>query len=139
MVSGEKRRDSAIHAHVSILPYMPLPSRLPPSLGQSSLCCTVGLCWLFILNIAVCTCPSQTFNISSGSLLSPQPPFSFSVSLTLALRRVYTLVLPVKLVLHTPSSPSKHRQPLGPLSPHAKPFTLRDGASFFLEITFLFL
>ena len=27
---------------------------------QSSLCYTVGPCWLSILNTAVCTCPSQT-------------------------------------------------------------------------------
>ena len=72
--------------------------------------------------------------------LPPSTPATFLfVSPTLALRRIRTLVLPLKLVLHTPSSPSKHRQPLGLLSPHAKPFTLRDGASFFLETTFLFL
>ena len=38
----------------------PLPSRLLRGLGQGSLCCAVGPCWLFILSIAMCTCPSPT-------------------------------------------------------------------------------
>ena len=38
-----------------------LLSRLsPPNIKQSSLCYTVGPFWLPILNIAMCTCPSQT-------------------------------------------------------------------------------
>ena len=37
----------------------PLPSRLPHNIEQSSLCYIVDPCWLFILNIAVCTCPPQ--------------------------------------------------------------------------------
>ena len=65
IVSGEQRRDSAIHIHVSILPQTPLPSRLPHNIQQSSLCCTVGPCWLSILNIAVCTC----LNFSSICLI----------------------------------------------------------------------
>jgi len=59
IVSGGQQRDSAIHIHVSILPQTPLPSRLPYNIEQSSMCYTVGSCWLSILNIAVCTCPSQ--------------------------------------------------------------------------------
>ena len=39
--------------------------------GQSSLCYTVGLCWLSILNLAMCTYPSQT-------------PYPFSPSVPLA-------------------------------------------------------
>ena len=54
MVSGEQRKDSAIHTHVSILPQTPLPSRLPHNVEQSSLCCTAGPCWLSILNTALC-------------------------------------------------------------------------------------
>ena len=46
IVSGEQQRDSAIHIHVPILPQTPLPSRLPHNIEQSSLCCTVGPCWL---------------------------------------------------------------------------------------------
>ena len=42
IVSGEQRRDSAIHTHVSILSQTPLPSRLPHIIEQSSLCYTVG-------------------------------------------------------------------------------------------------
>ena len=45
---------------VSILPQTPFPSRLPHNIKQSSLCYTVGPCWLSILSIVVCTCPSQT-------------------------------------------------------------------------------
>ena len=59
VISGEQRRDSAIHIHVSILPQTPLPFRLPHNIEQSSLCYPVGPCWLSILNIAVCICPAQ--------------------------------------------------------------------------------
>ena len=51
-VSGGQQRGSAIHIHVSFLPQTPLPSRLPHNTEQSSLCYTVGPCWLPILNIA---------------------------------------------------------------------------------------
>ena len=50
IVSGEQRRDSTIHIHVSILPQTPLPSRLPHNTEQSSMCYTVSPCWLSILN-----------------------------------------------------------------------------------------
>ena len=43
-------------------PQMPLPSRLPHNVEQSSLCYTVGPFLLPILNIAVCTRPSQTLH-----------------------------------------------------------------------------
>ena len=43
VVSGEQRRDSAIHIHVSILPQVPFSFRLPHNIEQSSLCCTVVL------------------------------------------------------------------------------------------------
>ena len=59
-VSGGQQRDPAIHIHVFILPQTPLPSRLPHNIEQSSMCYIVGPCWLSILNISVCTCPSQT-------------------------------------------------------------------------------
>ena len=49
IVSGEQWRDSAIPIHVSILPQTPLPSRLPHNTEQSSMCYTVGPCWLSIL------------------------------------------------------------------------------------------
>ena len=40
-------------------PKLPFPSRLPQNNEQSSICYTVGPSWLSILNIAVCSCPSQ--------------------------------------------------------------------------------
>ena len=52
-VSGGQQKDSAIHIHVSIVLQTPFPSRLPHNIEQSSLCYTVGPCWLSILNIAV--------------------------------------------------------------------------------------
>ena len=59
VVSGEQQRASAIHTHVSILSQTPVPPRLPCSIEQNSLYYTVGPYWLSILDIAVCTCPSQ--------------------------------------------------------------------------------
>ena len=41
-----------MHIHVSILPKTPFPSRLAQNIEQSSMCYTVGFCWLSILNIA---------------------------------------------------------------------------------------
>ena len=38
------------------------PFRLLQSIEQNSLCYTVGPCWLSVLDIAVCKCPSQTPN-----------------------------------------------------------------------------
>ena len=48
------------HIYVSILFKILSPIRLLYNIEQSSLCITVGPCGLSILNIAVCTCPSQT-------------------------------------------------------------------------------
>ena len=48
IVSGGQQRDLAIYIRVFILPQTPLPSRLPRNTEQSSLCGTVGLCWLSI-------------------------------------------------------------------------------------------
>ena len=62
IVSGGQQRDSAIHIYVSTLPQTPFPSRLPHDI--------VGPCRLSILNIAVCTCPSQTHY--------PSPPATIS-------------------------------------------------------------
>ena len=56
LVSGVQQSDSVIHIHVSILFQILFPFRLLQNIEQSSLCCTVGPCWLSILNIAVCTC-----------------------------------------------------------------------------------
>ena len=62
IISGVKQGDSAIYIYIyiSILPQTPLPPKLPHNIGQGSLCCTVGPCWLSILNTVVYTCCSQT-------------------------------------------------------------------------------
>ena len=57
-VSGEQQRDSTIHTCIHS-PQTPLPSRLRFNMEQSSVCYTVGPCWLSILN-RVCARPSQT-------------------------------------------------------------------------------
>ena len=44
-------RGSAIHKHLSILPQTPLPSWLALNIAQSSVCYTIGFCWLSVLNI----------------------------------------------------------------------------------------
>ena len=69
IVSGGQQRGSVIHIQVSTLPQTPLPSRMPHNIEQSSVCYTVGPCWLSIVNIAACTCPSQTLL----TIPSPQP------------------------------------------------------------------
>ena len=51
LVSSVQQRDSDIHVHVSILFQILFPFRLLQSIEQSSLCCTVGPCWLSILFI----------------------------------------------------------------------------------------
>ena len=49
---GSKESDPAERLH--------FPIRLLQNIEQSPLCYIVGHCWLSILNIAVCTCQSQT-------------------------------------------------------------------------------
>ena len=60
LVSGVQQSDSVIHIHVSILFQILFPIKLLKNIEQSSLCYTVGPCWLSVLNTAVCTCQSQT-------------------------------------------------------------------------------
>ena len=54
LASGIQQSDSVIHIHVSILFQIIFPIRLLQNIEQSSLCYTVGPCWLSILKIAVC-------------------------------------------------------------------------------------
>ena len=54
IVPDEQQRDSTIHSQVSILSQTPLPSRLSYNIEQSSMCHTIGPCWLSILIIALC-------------------------------------------------------------------------------------
>ena len=51
--------DPVIHVHVSILFQILFKFKLLQSLEQSSLCYTVGPCWLSVLNAAVYTCIFQ--------------------------------------------------------------------------------
>ena len=55
---------SLIHIHVSILSQILSPFRLLHNIAQSSLCYTVGLCWLSFLSIAVYVCQSQILSQS---------------------------------------------------------------------------
>ena len=82
-------RDSAIDIHVSILPEIPLPSRLPHNIEQSPMCYTVDSGWLSMLNISVCTCPSQTPLLSPSPHSSPWQPQGHSLSLRLSLLWVH--------------------------------------------------
>ena len=59
-VSGLQQSDSVIHIDVSILFQILFLFTLLQSIEQSSLCYTVGPCWLSILKIAACTRQSQT-------------------------------------------------------------------------------
>ena len=60
LVSGVHQSDSVIHVHVSVFFQIHFSFRLLQNIEQSSLCYTVGPCWLSVLNIAACTCQSQT-------------------------------------------------------------------------------
>ena len=68
VVLGKQRRDSAIHIHGSILPQTALPSRLPHNRAEFHVQ-SVGASWLSILNIAMCTWPSQSpwLSLPSGN------------------------------------------------------------------------
>ena len=71
IVSGVQQSDSVIHIHVSILFQILFPFRLLHNIEQSSLCYTVGPCWLSILNIAVCNVSPKLPNYPSPL---PFPP-----------------------------------------------------------------
>ena len=64
LVSRVQQSDSVIHIHVSVRFQILFSFRLLQSVEQSSLCYPVGPRWLSILNIAVCTCQSQTPKLS---------------------------------------------------------------------------
>ena len=59
-MGGSSGENGYMYMYVSILPQTLLPSMLPRDVEQSFMCSTVGPYWLSILNIAACTCPSQT-------------------------------------------------------------------------------
>jgi len=61
IVSGEQL---GTQLYIPFLPWEPLSSRLAYNTEQSSMCLTICLCRLSILNIAVCTWPSQSLQLS---------------------------------------------------------------------------
>ena len=48
LVSGEQQNDLVIHIHIALLFQILFPFRLLQDIEQSSLCYTVGLCWLSV-------------------------------------------------------------------------------------------
>ena len=56
IVSDKQQRDSAIPIYASLLPPNLLPLRMPHNIEHSSLCYTIGPCWLSFLNIVAFTC-----------------------------------------------------------------------------------
>ena len=60
LVSGVQPSDSVTRIHLSILLHILFLFRLLHNIEPSSMCYTVGPCWLSMLNTAVCDCPSQT-------------------------------------------------------------------------------
>ena len=77
LVSGVQQNDSIIHIHVSILFEILFPFRLLQNIEQSSLCYTVGSCWLSILKRVVCIYSSQTHNVSLATTFPLWQPFVF--------------------------------------------------------------
>ena len=59
MVSGNWKGFSYTYTYIHSFSSS-FPLRLLQNIKQSSLCYTVGPCWLSVVNIAVCTCQPQT-------------------------------------------------------------------------------
>ena len=71
-------------------PKTPFASRPARNIEQSSLCYAVGPCWLSILNIAVCTRPSQSpYRSLPCTLPVTVSLFSKSVSLSVSFKYVH--------------------------------------------------
>ena len=71
LVPAVQQSDSVIHIDVSILFQILFPIRLLHNIEQSSLCYTVGPCWLSILNTAVCTCQFWVKSIKLQNMGGP--------------------------------------------------------------------
>ena len=63
LISGVQKSNSVVHIHVAVIFQILFPYRLLQSTEQSSLCYTVGSCWLSIVNIDVYTCQSRTLRL----------------------------------------------------------------------------
>ena len=79
-VSGESLRDSAIHVQVPILPQTPFPPRLVHNSVEFHVLYNRSFLSI-ILNIAVCTSPSQTPYLFSPAAISSCFKFCESVSI----------------------------------------------------------
>ena len=60
LASGVRQSGSVTLRRISIVFQILFPFRLLQNTEQSSLCYIVGPCWLSVLNIAACTCQSDT-------------------------------------------------------------------------------
>ena len=100
LVSGAQQSDSVTHIHISILFQIFFPFRLLQNIEQSSLCCTVGLCWLSILNIAVCTCQSRIPSLSLPTLPSLLVTIVCSLSLWVCFCFVNKFICIIFKILH---------------------------------------
>ena len=58
VVSGVQRSEPALQIHTTILFQILSPHGSLQNIEQSSLCSTVGPCWLSILYTVVCVCKS---------------------------------------------------------------------------------
>ena len=77
LVSGVQQSDSVIRIHISILFQILFPFRLLKNIEQSSLCYTVGPCWLsiylsiylFLAALGLCCCMWAFSSCSEQGLL----------------------------------------------------------------------
>ena len=68
LISGVQQSDSLVHIHVFLLCELLFPSRLLQNIEQSSLCYTVGPCWLSIFNRVMCVyCTPKLLSVCTTS------------------------------------------------------------------------
>ena len=72
IVSGGQQRTQLYTYMPPFSPRTSSPSRLPHNAEQSSTCYAVGVCWLPVLNTAVCACPSPTPYLRKRTSLKAQ-------------------------------------------------------------------
>ena len=68
LISGVRQSDSATHIHVPILFQILFPFRLLQHIEESSLCSTIGPCWLFYIQCSVTDAEAEAPGVwSSGA------------------------------------------------------------------------
>ena len=85
IVSGVQQSDSVIQAHVSIFFQILFPFRLLHNIEQSSLCYTVGPCWLSILILFICLWLRWVVSVRGLSLVAASGGHSSSQCVGLSL------------------------------------------------------